>query len=465
MRMARLMLAWLAASTALMAADNIRPLSGVSLPLQNQPASARSAALGGATVALSGDASATAFNPGLLDAMPSARFSLNHNQWLVDTHQEDLAIAFPAGALGSLGASLDYVDYGVFQGRDASGSVTDNYGSSELGLGLGWGRQLQGGFFAGIGVRGLYQSIADSRQFAAAADLGIYWVVPLYDFNFGASYRGLGSSLDGSPQAGGLRLGISKPLNFGSSLGLLILGGFSVESGGADRLQLALESVLYGRLALRGGYSGNMADPMLGGLYGLSLGCGFNLGRFRIDYSFQPYGVLGDSHKLGLEVALPSTASVEARKASDLAASDASLSPKAPASASPAGRPAATPAPSPIAIAPASPVATSTAVPSPMPSPTMTPSLMPTVAPERADASSGKAFKVVFGEDEMDPEESSLRAELQAKPESWVAWRKLADYLFKKKRKPEAIQAYEKALSLHSDPDLEKWFEGYRDKK
>ena len=71
----------------------------------------------------------------------------------------------------------------------------------------------------------------------------------------------------------------------------------------------------------------------------------------------------------------------------------------------------------------------------------------------------------MFGEEEMDAEESSLRAELKAKPGSWVAWRKLADYLFKQKRKAEAIEAYEKTLGLHSDPDLTKWFENYKIKK
>jgi hypothetical protein len=250
-----------------------------------------------------------------------------------------------------------------------------------------------------------------------------------------------------------------------------------VEAGEIDRLQIALESVLFEKLSLRAGYSKDLADPLLGGLAGLNLGLGFSIGRYRIDYAFQPFGDLGVAQRVGIEWTLPpapqlderadpseaapkqhsesraitTTSLVQGGASAGISAS-ATLSSTVPDTLTNAASTAMPPAALPLSTTPLAADSAATAGPTPQ----------PTVAPVPAEGNQGKAYKVVFGEDDMDPQEAALRSSLQEKPGSWVAWRLLADYLFTHKRKAEAIEAYAKTLELHDDPTLRAWFDTYK---
>ncbi|MBI3565954.1 MAG: hypothetical protein HY079_12210, partial [Elusimicrobia bacterium] len=54
-------------------------------------------------------------------------------------------------------------------------------------------------------------------------------------------------------------------------------------------------------LAARAGYQfGHGSDQLQSKLVGLGAGLGLKFGRFKLDYAFQPYGDLGNTHRVTL---------------------------------------------------------------------------------------------------------------------------------------------------------------------
>jgi tetratricopeptide (TPR) repeat protein len=282
--------------------------------LQGAGGSARAVAMGGAFVGLADDAGALYYNPAGLAGIKGHEISLNHNSWLLDINQEQLSAAFSFGRGGGLGLSLNYLNFGTFEGRDAAGNLTQGYTGNRIGGGIAWGISLGGGLSAGAGFNAFGQSLADAGYKSSSADLGALWE-PLPGTRLGVAYLNYGHSVGGGATAAPLRLGASQRLGKPKSLSVLLAASGALEAAGVNRLQLGAEASYGSLAAARVGYQLDLGTTVLDGLTGLSAGGGFEVGHVSLDYAWLPFGDLGSSQRLSMSYLFGQPAEAAPREA------------------------------------------------------------------------------------------------------------------------------------------------------
>lgn len=283
------------------------------LPLQQAAGTARAMAMGSAVVAVPQGSASLLWNPAGLSRMDCSEIGLHHNTGLGDIVQETAIAAMPlgevgeerkGGRLGGLAASLGYVNYGAFSGRDDLGYASGGYNAGDLSGSLGWGIGLLPGFSGGMALKNNQSRFAGKTYNAFTADMGVlYTLVPDLDLGLTYSNINLGSKFGGQQLASGWRAGAAWTL----SKHLLLAASGELQNSGVDRLQLGTEYLVGNTdgkeniLALRGGYQVNFPDPRLSGLTGLTLGLGYAFTRgLTFDYAMVPAGELGTSHRFSL---------------------------------------------------------------------------------------------------------------------------------------------------------------------
>ncbi|HUO58773.1 MAG TPA: PorV/PorQ family protein [bacterium] len=274
-------------------------LAGLSMPLDNAQASARSAAFASAFVAVADDGAALFSNPAGLGNLNGGELSFHHQIWMADTNLDTLLITVPLPKLGGLGLAANYVNYGTFEGRDALGTPESPFSANRLALNGGWGFAWTEDFASGLGLKVSQQNLAGNSYTAVTAEGGLLWRA-LPEFNVGLAFDGLGGSgLQGYlPLA--IRLGAAFLPRLSPDWRLTASASGELESGGVSRLQAGMEAVFQGAYALRAGYQMDLANNQMGGLTGLTLGAGYRLESLSLDYAFLPMGDFGTSHRLSL---------------------------------------------------------------------------------------------------------------------------------------------------------------------
>jgi len=307
------------------AGETYYDVASKALPLQQSAGTARAAAMGSAVVAVPQGAASLLWNPAGLSRIGCTEMGLHHNSGLGDTVQETAIIGLPlseikeecrggagsnvkagcrGASMGGLAASLGYVNYGDFSGRDSLGSPSGKYRAGDFSGSGGWGLELLPGFSGGLAVKINQSLFAGESYNAVTADIGfLYNVIPALDLGIAYSNINLGSKIGGQKLASGWRLGAA----WAAQKNLLLAVSGELQNDAVDRLQLGGEYLVgntEGRnnfLALRAGYQVNYPDPRLSGLTGLTLGLGYTINRsIVIDYAMVPAGELGTSHRFSL---------------------------------------------------------------------------------------------------------------------------------------------------------------------
>jgi hypothetical protein len=221
---------------------------------------------------------------------------LHHNSALGDSFQETAVFGMPMGALGGFAAALNYVNNGIFEGRDSVGNQVDNYTAGDVGASVGWGKEWFPGISAGLAVKFNQQTLAGQSYSAVAGDIGILWN-PLSRLNLGLTYTNLGTKVADRVLDSGLRVGAS----YGLIENLLVAVSGEVKSYGFGSVDVGAEYFVHPIVAIRAGYVQNITNSQLEGLTGLTAGVGVKiLKNLMLDYGFIPYGELGNSHRLSL---------------------------------------------------------------------------------------------------------------------------------------------------------------------
>src|SRR5258706_3569685 len=86
----------------------------------------RAVAMGNAQVGLANDVYATYWNPAGLARLESFEAGFAQNQYVENISEQYLAFAYPHPTLGTLAASLTYLNVGTFPGYDAAGTSIGN---------------------------------------------------------------------------------------------------------------------------------------------------------------------------------------------------------------------------------------------------------------------------------------------------------------------------------------------------
>jgi hypothetical protein len=266
---------------------------------------ARTAALGGANTALSGDLEAAASNPASLFGVRERTASLSLTSYLVDSEAGFLGLAFP-GEDRVWGVAINYFTHGDLQRTDSQGRDQGTFGAFDMAAQITaaqkvWQRRLT----VGANFKVIYSSIDDYTSDAYAIDLGVLAPGPIDGMTLGASLANVGTVRSGFTDSFEdslpvlFKVGLShQPAH--APVPMTVLADLNVPNDNDAYLTFGAELNLGKGLLVRPGYS--MQQTGLDGeeAIGLTAGAGVAMQRYHVDYAFTSFPALGDVHRISL---------------------------------------------------------------------------------------------------------------------------------------------------------------------
>lgn len=280
--------------------------SGISLRIDP---GARSSALGSAYVAKFNDPLSVHFNPAGLGSQMQTESLYTHFQVLDEVEGislNHLSMATPiARNEAGFGVSLTSLDYGDLRRTEVNENLNPirglgSFGAGDLSASGSLGVSLTDSLKAGLSATYFRSSIAEFDASTVTGDVGFQYHIVPNSMVVGLAGRNIGGGIkfvqEEDPLPTVYDLGISSALKMRGGADVLSLSGDLVFPSDAD-LYFAggVEYGFYRTLFLRAGYNGSQeADD------GFTLGLGVHDRRFKINYSFQPAGNLGNNQRLTL---------------------------------------------------------------------------------------------------------------------------------------------------------------------
>ncbi len=254
--------------------------------------------MGSAFVGVADDSSALFWNPAGLGLLDDGEIALHHNSWLTDITEDTAILSLPL-EYGSVGAAIDFLNYGSFEGRDSGGGLTSSYTGQNIQGALGWGLELADKYFGGVTMKFAQLTLSSQTTTVISGEAGLIKQLGK-NFRLGLCYNNPGTAVNGSQIDSTLSLGGSYRAERAKMNRVLVAVGAQIGSNNVNQIQVAAEDVLYSLMSLRMGYQLNLSDMRLDGLTGFSVGVGFSIQGFVVDYAYQPYGDLGNSNRVSM---------------------------------------------------------------------------------------------------------------------------------------------------------------------
>ncbi|OKL39291.1 type IX secretion system protein PorQ [Pontibacter flavimaris] len=161
-------------------------------PFLELPASAKQAALGGINVTAGGhDVNMVAANPALLNTEMDGQLNLSYMGYLADIKQSHAAYAFKSEKYGRWAASINYLSYGDFVQRDATGMEVGTFNVNDYTLSITHAREMEA-FTIGATLKAAVSSIAGDQAVGVLADAGATFNHPEKDFTVGLAFKNVG---------------------------------------------------------------------------------------------------------------------------------------------------------------------------------------------------------------------------------------------------------------------------------
>jgi len=279
--------------------------------------SPRAAAVAGSFVANNDDPNVIFYNPAGINLLTGTPISFSFLKHVLDINSVSLAFSKEFENIGRFAAGVQYINYGTFTRADANGTQLGDFSAGEMALLIGYGNQLGTNFYYGVNLKFIYSSIADVSSTGLALDLGLHYAIPDVRWNFGFSVLNLGKQLTSYYSIKedlplDMRLGFSKELE---KLPFRFYWSFNRLNERKDKffdhfgqITVGGEFRLGKSMRLRFGYDNEKRREMKigtsAGLAGFSLGLGFIVAKYNVDYSFSSMGSIGALHRFGISTNL-----------------------------------------------------------------------------------------------------------------------------------------------------------------
>lgn len=283
----------------------------------NLDTSPRAAALAGSFVSNNDDPNVIFYNPAGINFLTESPISFSFLKHLMDINSASLVYSREFENIGRFSAAVQYINYGEFTKADANGMTYGNFGAGDVAFILGYGNKLDQDFYYGANIKFIYSGIEDYSSSAVAFDLGLHYELAESKWNFGFSILNLGGQLssyfDSKEELPlDIRLGFSKQLE---NLPFRFYWSFNKLNENQEtffdrfkQITIGGEFKLGTSFRLRFGYDNEKRKEFkIGstpGLAGFSLGIGFNVSSYVIDYAFSSMGYIGSLHRFGISTKL-----------------------------------------------------------------------------------------------------------------------------------------------------------------
>lgn len=291
---------------------------------------ARPVALGGAYVAEASDLAALYWNPAGLAGLRGNTVQFAYTDYLADVDYSFAAFGTNLGPLGTLAASVLFLDSGDMEVRTAEqpDGTGEQFTVQNFALQLSYARALTDRFSIGGAAKFIQERIWHSQASTIAVDVGTLFTTPYERLRLGASMSNFGPKLrmdgrdilfseDPSPDTDGnveivnaqfrtdahplpllFRVGLAWDAYSSGTHTLLLSTDAAHPNDNSEYVNMGAEYRFRDLLALRMGYRNLFEED---GEQGLTFGAGLNLRleralRARFDYAYADFGRLDQTH-------------------------------------------------------------------------------------------------------------------------------------------------------------------------
>ncbi|MDD5688553.1 MAG: PorV/PorQ family protein [Elusimicrobia bacterium] len=266
-------------------------------------AGARSSGMGDIGVGVSEGASSVYWNAAGLAGIDKPSISVMHAIWFEDIGYSWVGYGQPISEIGVIGIGVQYINYGSIQGSDTDGIVGSNFNPADMSATLSYGNKVSDDVSLGIGVKYISSKIKETGV-AIAGDVGMLYKPTESGMSIGIALQNVGSKMkyvakdENLPMT--IRVGGGYNIQPEWLVGLDITAvndsGIGIGAGTEYKHDAGEGTTLIGRA----GYNTKTKD--IGGLKGISLGAGLDYKGYGLDYAFVPFGDLGDTHRVSLNM-------------------------------------------------------------------------------------------------------------------------------------------------------------------
>jgi hypothetical protein len=293
----------------------------------------RSAAMGNSGVSIKNDPNGLFANPATISTLARAdssaaerALSVGFTKYILDINEGYLSyVQSLPDSSGTIGAGVQFMDYGTFQGYNMQGLPTGTFGAEDVALSVAYSNIARHDIHYGVTVKFISSNLVTGSSMSpsysssgVAVDAGLFYDFEPALMTFGASVLNAGTQL--STYAGvreslplDVTVGLSKKLerlpftaylafhhltrdleghSFWFALNDFNLGG-EFALGKVVRLRFGYQNQLRRDLTLPGG----------SGLAGFSVGLGIVIKQYQFDYSFNSMGLAFQPlNRLGVSV-------------------------------------------------------------------------------------------------------------------------------------------------------------------
>lgn len=272
----------------------------------------RAVGMGGGFTGMADDASAIFWNQAGLALLDRQEFNFMHATLFEGSTYDVATYVYPHPKFGGFGISLMRLGTGDII-RRVEWNEDGEFGYYIAELILGYGRKLEGGFYAGIALKIVNQSLDNNSAYGAGLDLSFYKSIH-EKITAGILFQDIIP-----PRLQLAAVQETAPHNVMAGIGIKDIGlfknlkhnfnlGFEKLEDRSTKLHAGIESVYSDWFDLRAGYDRD----------NLTFGLGLYLKGVRFDYAYRIMDGITDSHRFGFSFRFGMSVSEKIRREADL---------------------------------------------------------------------------------------------------------------------------------------------------
>lgn len=264
--------------------------------------SARAAGMGEAFCGVGDDINTMYYNPAGLFLIKDSQIAFMHTEWFQDIKYEYLGYCRPTNwgvfGIGGMHLHMDSMDRTIETGEAPGDYKKDGtFTSSDISLILSLANRLPKKIYVGGNLKLIYQANDDEAVNAYAFDLGLLYKIR-DKINLGLCLQNIGPEVKFIEREDPLPLNLKAGVAYRLLKDRVLLAqdiNLLIEE---DRLDWSFGAEYWHRdmFSLRAGYRTGFSHLESG----INAGLGFRWGGFGLDYSYTPYGKLGDTHRFSI---------------------------------------------------------------------------------------------------------------------------------------------------------------------